>query len=135
MGLVSAKTAKPTITGGIVLIFAVVLSACGDSPHAADTFAQWLKDYYAENPPNGNWVARDVHAEAGKKIVVDVLIPSQKQVDQVKKLSRMEQFTVAKLACPKDGVEIQKAYREGITVWIQLNAKSEALTGSVCPHR
>ncbi|WP_132938990.1 hypothetical protein [Varunaivibrio sulfuroxidans] len=133
-GLFSERSVKMMIAGGGALFCAVTLSACGENSHAGKV-AQWLKGYYAENPPNGNWVAREVRAESGKKIIVDVLIPSQQQVDQIKKLSRMEQFTVAKLACPKNGVEIQKAYREGITVWIQLNAKSEALTRSICPHR
>lgn len=127
-----AKFFSVSVVAGVFSLLGA-LSACGDGGQI-DAQSQWLASYYHDNPPNGNWVAREVRSEGAKKIAVYVSIPSQKQISQVKRLSRMEQFTVAKLACPKEVAEIQKMYREGITVWIHLMDKNETLTVSVCPH-
>jgi len=108
--------------------------ACSDSVNL-DQAASALTGYYAQHPPERNWVVETIKPDSeNHKLVVDVMVEDETDVGHIKMLSRMEQFTIAKLACPTMTADLRTAIGDGTRVWVQLKAPKEILTRSICPE-
>lgn len=110
------------------------VSACGEDADLNQS-ANALNDYYATHPPARGWTVNSVSPDLNSgKLIVEVLVTSQKDVDHIKTLSRMEQFAIAKLPCPTMTPELRAAISEDTRVWIHLKSEKAAITSSICPH-
>ena len=110
------------------------LTACGESSADMDNAAKTLAKYYAAHPPESGWIVESlIQDNKDAKLVALVVVTSDADLQRIKMLSRMEQFTVAKLACPKMTPALQNALGK-IRVWVHLQGpKKELLTSTICP--
>lgn len=110
------------------------LGACGDSAGHMDEAAVALSEHYASHPPTNGWVVKNIIQDNDNdKLVALVMITSDDDIQRLKMLSRMEQFTIAKLACPT----MTPALRDTLgdtRVWVRLKTQKEELTASICPQ-
>jgi len=115
-------------------LLSLSLSACGDSENLVQA-AGVLSEHYTAHPPPHGWTVEAVNPERDTdKLVVEVLISSDADIQRIKMLSRMEQFTVAKLACPEMTPALRTAIGAKVRVWVQLKTAKEILTASICPE-
>ena len=123
-------------TAALVISTALMLSvsACGDDIDLNQS-ANALNDYYASHPPARGWTVNSVSPDLNAgKLIVEVLVTSQKDVDHIQTLSRMEQFAIAKLPCPSMTPALSTAIGKDTRVWIHLKSEKAAITSSICPH-
>lgn len=123
-------------TAALVISTALMLSvsACGEDIDLNQS-ANALNDYYATHPPARGWTVNSVSPDLNAgKLIVEVLVTSQKDVDHIKALSRMEQFAIAKLPCPSMTPELRTAIGKDARVWVHLKSEKAAITSSICPH-
>lgn len=111
------------------------LGACGeDSTRPLKEAVPVFVDYYATHPLTNGWKVKGIMPDfASGRLVVQVVVTSDADVSHIKSLSRMEQFSVAKIACPTMSPALQDAIGSKARVWVQLKTKKEVLTTSVCP--
>lgn len=109
------------------------VGACGDSSNM-DNAISALSIHYAITPPNQKWELVSIKpASDGKMIDVVVHVTSESDVSYLKALSRMEQFAVAKLACPATTPELTAALGPTRRIWVHLYAQNKEITSSICP--
>ena len=121
------------------LSLSVVLGACGKDDSGAKKAAKWLKKDSQYNPPNGEWITTSVHLDKNGRIVMDVLVPDQGQVDLIKSRARIEQAHIVRMACPPEDVELWTILSDTQILWINLLEKTtnglfKPITGSSCRH-
>lgn len=111
------------------------LTACGDNTTDMDNAAIALAEHYAANPPESGWTVESIIQDnKGAKLDAVVVVTSEEDVLRIKMLSRMEQFTIAKLACPQMTPALQDALGN-VRVWVHLQTPAkEQLTSSICPE-
>lgn len=112
------------------------VGACGESATSMDQASTALAEYYAAHPPASGWTVESiVQDNQGVKLDTIVIVTSDTDVQRIKMLSRMEQFTIAKLACPTITPPLRDALGKA-RVWVHLKtAKKEDLTSSICPEK
>jgi hypothetical protein len=100
-----------------------------------DQAATALADYYSKFPPSSGWsVESIIQDNSGLKLDAMVTVTSDSDQQRIKMLSRMEQFTIAKLACPTMKPALREALGN-IRVWVHLqDAKKKELASSICPQ-
>lgn len=109
------------------------VAACGDSS-SIDNAISALSVHYAITPPNQKWELASIKPASDSKLIdVVVNVTSESDVSYLKTLSRMEQFTVAKLACPTATPELKAALGKNLRVWVHLYAQNKEMTSSICP--
>lgn len=110
--------------------------ACGESATSMDQASNVLAEYYATHPPASGWTVESIIQDnQGAKLDTIVIVTSDSDVQRIKMLSRMEQFTIAKLACPTITPPLRDALGE-TRVWVHLKTvKKEDLTSSICPAK
>ena len=120
----------------MVLLVPLVLSlpvvSCGDSATEMSAAAKTLQSYYRSNPPARGWKVKSVSVKDGSKIVIDIYIQSASDLNQIQSVSRMQQFSIAKKACPSPSY--LASLPGSASVWVQLRSKTKTLTQSICPH-
>lgn len=111
------------------------LNACGNEANI-DNAAVALAEHYAANPPESGWTVESIIQDnKGAKLEALVVVTSEEDVLRIKMLSRMEQFTIAKLACPKMTPALQESLGK-VRVWVHLRTPAkELLTSSICPEQ
>ncbi len=113
------------------------LGACGDGGDDRDQLAQdarALSRYYADHPSDRGWKVLGITMDPNEaKLVVQVLVSSESDVDRIKSLSRMEQFSAAKYACPEMTDGLRAALDKNTRIWIRLQTGKKELTRSICP--
>ena len=125
---------RPTTPLLAALALTLLLGACGDSTERLSQEAQALEKHYAENPPDRGWKVLGVSFDAkDDKLVVQVLVTSEADVNQIKSFSRMEQFSSAKHACPEMTPKLRAAIDKKTRIWVRLQTKKKELTSSICP--
>jgi len=118
----------------IALMALFGLVACGDSQKQAENAIKALADNYAKNPLPRGWKLLSITPDVQSfKLNVDVLVTSDKDINSLKMLSRMEQFSVAKLGCPLMHAGLQQAIGSSTRIWVHLRANNKELTASICP--
>jgi len=116
------------------LSLTLLLGACGDSTEHLKQGALALEKHYANHPPDRGWKVLGVSIDPeGAKLVVQVLVTSDADVNQIKSFSRMEQFSAAKHACPEMTPELRAAIGESTRIWVRLQTAKKELTASICP--
>ena len=112
------------------------VGACGESTKSMDQASTALAEYYATHPPASGWTVESIIQDnQGAKLDTIVIVTSDTDVQRIKLLSRMEQFTVAKLACPTITPPLREALGK-TRVWVHLKTvKKEDLTSSICPGK
>lgn len=123
----------------LLLVLAVILAACGEEEKQAKAAAQWLTKYTDENPPNREWVATNIAVDDKGRVIMDVLVPDQGQVDLIKSRTRIEQAHIVRMACPPKDVEVWTILSSAQVLWINLLEKTgnglfKPITGSSCKH-
>ncbi|OEJ65987.1 hypothetical protein [Magnetovibrio blakemorei] len=109
------------------------VTACGDSSNVNDAISA-LSVHYAITPPNKKWELASIKPASDAKMVdVVVNVTSDSDVSYLKTLSRMEQLSVAKLACPTATPELKAALGQNLRVWVHLYAQNKEITSSICP--
>ncbi|HEY9164353.1 MAG TPA: hypothetical protein VIN57_07055 [Magnetovibrio sp.] len=122
---------------GTALGVLLAIGACGESStNQMDQASTTLAEHYATHPPASGWTVESIIQDnKGSKLDTIVIVTSDTDVQRIKMLSRMEQFTIAKLACPT----ITPALRDALgktRVWVHLQtSKKEDLTSSICPEK
>ena len=117
-----------------VAAVAVFLNSCGSgAPNIADSIKE-LKNYYLKSPPNTGWEIMSISAENEQKLVVDMRVISESDLNKIASVSRMQQFAIAKLACPITSDDLRSKIGKDTEVWVRLNSETEVLTLSICPH-
>jgi len=111
----------------------VSVGACGDSSNLNEAVSA-LTAHYAVTPPNQKWELVSIKPDsAAKKLDVVVHVTSESDIDHLKTLSRMEQFAVAKLACPAMTAELKAALGANTRIWVHLYTQNKEITSSICP--
>lgn len=111
------------------------LSACGDNTEQLNKAAKLVADHYRQNPPSRNWRVLSVKAVIpDDKVMVQVLVTEEKDVNRIKMLSRMDQLHVAKLACPLMFDDLRTQLGNNTRIWIELKANNKVLVTSICAH-
>jgi len=111
------------------------LSACGDNTEQVNKAAKLVADHYRQNPPSRNWRVLSVKAVVpDDKVVVQILVTEEKDINRIKTLSRMDQLHVAKLACPLMFDELRTQLGADTRVWVELKANNKVLVNSICAH-
>ncbi|MCR4377111.1 MAG: hypothetical protein NUV50_03340 [Rhodospirillales bacterium] len=131
------QTHPLTTLRSVIAIAALIgLNACGNSATDMDNAATALAEHYATNPPESGWTVESIIQDnKGAKLDALVVVNSEEDVLRIKMLSRMEQFTIAKLACPKMTPALQDALGK-VRVWVHLQTPAkEQLTSSICPEQ
>ena len=118
----------------VPLTLGLLMASCGDSASDLNADATVVKHYYKSSPPPRGWKIKSVGVEDGDKIIVDILVESANDLNMIASVSRMQQFIVAKQACPSVAA-LRGALKTNVGVWVQLRSKSEVLTQSVCPSQ
>ena len=123
-----------TLRSVIAIAALLSLDACGNNTNIDDA-AVALAEHYAINPPESGWTVESIiQDDKGGKLEALVVVNSEEDVLRIKMLSRMEQFTIAKLACPKMTPALQDALGK-VRVWVHLQTPAkELLTSSICPE-
>mgnify|MGYP007046971361 CR=1 FL=1 len=121
----------------VVIVLAVQVAACGGDDERTSKAAKWLKKYSRMNPPNGDWVAIQIKADGGDRVVMDVLVPYKAHVDQIKSRTKIEQSHIVGLACPPKDAEIWTILDKDQLLWVNLMARTESglnevLIGASC---
>lgn len=125
---------KHALTFIAAAALALSLGACGDKARKMDHAAAALAEYYASHPFEREWDVQTIAIlDSDNKLLVKVQMNDENDVQRLKLLSRMEQFTVAKLGCPQMTPALLDAL-DGSRVWIQLHDAKEELTSSICPQ-
>jgi len=128
--MLNKTTLSLIATAGLLL----ALSACGDKAKKMDHAAAALAEYYASHPFEREWDVQTIAIlDSENKLVVKVQMNGENDVQRIKLLSRMEQFTVAKLGCPEMSPTLLDALG-GTRVWIELHDAKQELTSSICPQ-
>lgn len=110
------------------------VSACGEDADLNQS-ANALNDYYATHPPARGWTVNSISPDSSAgKLIVEVLVTSQNDINHIKALSRMEQFAIAKRPCPTMTPELRAAISKDTRIWIHLKSEKAAITSSICPH-
>lgn len=129
-------TIRTSLKGLALLLPMLSIAACGESVSEMDSAANALADYYSKHPPESGWTVESIIQDnKGGKLDAIVLVSSETDVQRIKFLSRMEQFTIAKLACPAMTPALSDALG-GVRIWVHLQTdQKEELTKSICPEK
>lgn len=112
---------------------ATLVTGCGDdAPNSKDSIKS-LKEYYAASPTNTGWELIRITADGSQKLVVDMLVTSESDLNKIASVSRMQQFAIAKLGCPITSADLKSKIGKNTEVWVRLNSSKEILTLSICP--
>lgn len=132
MFLTPFKTALRSVAAVAVLLG---IGACGNDSGNMDKAAAALAEHYASHPPESGWTVESIIQDnKNAKLVAIVLVAADADLQRIKMLSRMEQFTIAKLACPKMTPTLRDALGN-VRVWVHLqDPKKVLLTASICPE-
>lgn len=117
----------------------LILSACGEEEKQAKAAAGWLHTYTKANPPNKEWVATNIAVDDDGRVVMDVLVPDEGQVELIKSRTRIEQAHIVRMACPPKDAEVWTILSSTQVLWINLLEKTggglfKPITGSSCKH-
>lgn len=122
------------ITLSIAALALAGVAGCSDKSSHMDEAAAALSEYFATHPFERDWSVETIAImDADNKLVAKVLVNSDTDVGRLRLLSRMEQFTIAKLACPTMTPELRDALGD-TRIWVQLVADGKELTSSICPR-
>jgi len=118
----------------VAVSISALLGGCGGgAPDVADSIKE-LKNYYLKSPPNTGWEIMSISAENEQKLVVDMRVVSESDLNKIASVSRMQQFAIAKLACPITSDDLRSKIGKDTEVWVRLNSDTKVLTLSICPH-
>lgn len=117
-----------------VVALVLGLGACSDGVPLSQA-ASALSAHYATHPLTREWKVETVKPDSeNDKLVVEIMVMDETDVGHIKSLSRMEQFSVAKLACPTMNPKLRTAIGSDARVWVYLKTQKETLTSSICPQ-
>lgn len=114
-----------SIIAGLVGL-SVLTTGCGDDRVEMAKYAKALSYHLAMSPPPSGWKVIKVTPEKDQKLVVDILVSSERDLAMIAAVSRMKQFAIAKLECPYMTPYLQKSIGLETTVWIRLNSKKRS---------
>lgn len=108
----------------LALALSMALAACGEDEKRAVDAAKWLQSYSQMNPPNDEWIATNVGVDKQGRVVMDVLVPDQGQVDLIKSRTAVEKFHITRMACPPPTAEVWTILSEAQVLWVNLLEKT-----------
>tara|TARA_B100001964_G_C13753825_1_gene388642 strand:+ start:63 stop:554 length:492 start_codon:yes stop_codon:yes gene_type:complete len=122
----------------VVLVLSLIVAGCGEEEQAKAA-AQWLETYSEQNPPNKEWISTNIAVDDKGRVVMEVLVPDQGQVDLIKSRNRIEQTHIVRMACPPKDAEVWEILSSAQVLWINLLEKTSSglfkpITGSSCKH-
>lgn len=129
-------TRSITIPLFAALSLTLFIGACGgdDRDHLAHD-ATVLDKHYADHPSDRGWKILGISIDPNEaKLVVQVLVATESDVNRIKSLSRMEQFSAAKYACPKMTPDLRATLDKNTRIWIRLQTRKKELARSICPR-
>ncbi len=125
---------KSSLVIFIIATTAVLMTGCGeDAPKVSDSIKS-LKSYYLNSPLNTGWEIIKISAENDQKLVVDMRVISESDLNKIASVSRMQQFAIAKLGCPITSDDLRNKIGKDTEVWVRLNSATKILTLSICPN-
>ena len=132
---ISSRIRSKTWAGFLaVIVSGASLIACGgSSDEEMDKAIKSLNSYYVTHAPPRGWSVKHIASDEDHKLRIDMLIDSHNDVNLIKSRSRMDQFTIAKLGCPKANQALKETIHGKTRVWVRLITKTEELTLSICP--
>ncbi|MBL4748017.1 MAG: hypothetical protein JKY17_04360 [Magnetovibrio sp.] len=125
---------KTIISMAMAFSLMLGLSACGDNTQNLQKSADLIFAQYKEHPPSRGWKVLSVHPDAkNNKLLVQILVTAQQDVNKLKSISRMDQLVVAKISCPKASKELSASLGSDTRIWIELRTNHTSLITSLCP--
>ena len=125
-----AQLSRLIVTAAVFLACA----GCSDSAEHLNQAADALRQHYAVHPLDREWAVRAIEAQQDDdKLTVHILVQSETDVARLRAMSRMEQFSAAKLACPVMSPALRQAL-DKTRVWVTLSANGKTITSSLCPQ-
>ena len=133
------RSISTRLTFVIAILIAAQITACGGDDERAKKGAKWLKSYSQTNPPNGDWVTTNVEVDRDGRVVMDVLVPYKRQIDQIRARTKIEQSHIVRLACPSKDAEIWTILNQDDVLWVNLTARGESglaevIIAASCKH-
>jgi|GEM_PF-2014820 len=121
------------------LALSLLLGGCGDEERRAGDAAKWLKTYSQTNPPNSEWLATNIAVDDKGRVVMDVLVPDEGQVDLIKSRTHVEQTHIVRMACPPKTAKVWTILTVDQVLWINLLEKSKTglygpVASAYCRH-
>ncbi len=116
-----------------LVLIAGVLTACGEKTddERADEAVEWLLGYRSSDKVARDWRLTSVRRSKQHAVVMDVTIPDVTQVRRMRSLSRMQQYEILQLMCPR-----RAAFREILSkrqkLWINLNGQGGNIISGSC---
>lgn len=127
-------TRSATLSLLTALSLTLFIGACGDGRDQLAHDATALDRYYADHPSDRGWKVLGISIDPNEaKLVVQVLVTSESDVNRIKSLSRMKQFSAAKYACPEMTPNLRAALDKNTRIWIRLQTRKKELARSICP--
>ena len=116
------------------LAVTAILAGCGeDSGIVSRKTMDSLASFAGGHVPQAAWRVTEVSLGKQNRVVVDVLIPEE-DVFFVHARPRIQQLRLVEEMCPHADDPIWKGIPKSRGIWINLNTKSETVTGSSCPR-
>ena len=118
-----------------LVLTAGVLATCGQKTddERADEAVEWLLGYRSSDKVARTWRLTSVRRGKKHAVVMDVTIPDTNQVRRMRKLSRMQQYEILQLICPR-----RAAFREILSkrqkLWINLNGQDGNIISGSCKY-
>jgi hypothetical protein len=120
---------------GLALLSCLILLAgCGESEDAAQKGAAMLRAYYSQKPLDFGWEVTRIERVADGELRIDVLVNDENVVNQIKIRSRMDQMSIARLACPDAEHPFLKSLNHDLKMNIALNTRDVVIVRSACRH-
>jgi len=117
---------------GLLFFVAFIVSSCsGEEDKKLQKAANWIEGHFSANPPNNNWVLKDVSVDGGE-IVISVKIPNSRQVRHFSGVKKISQMRVARAICPRNRALDNILGKKGGKLSIELWGKNKLLTRSKC---
>jgi hypothetical protein len=116
-----------------LVLTAGVLTTCGDKSddERADEAVEWLLGYRSTDKVARTWRITSVRRGKQHALVMDVNIPEPAQVRRMKQLSRMQQYEILQLICPRRAV-FHDILAKGQKLWINLNGQGGNIISGSC---
>lgn len=117
---------------GIIALAAALVSCKSSGPDVVEGFSS-LEAYYTQSPLPRDWSLSGFTTDDNGKYVIEVLVESTNDIRLIRSKSRMNQFNIAKLACPTNASDFQKILGKQARIWVRLMSETGELTSSICP--
>ena len=96
---------------------------------------QWVRQYFADNPPDEMWQFVSVELSADTVIKTSFRVAEADSIKRIKTISAMGRLSLLNILCPKPDSGVATAITaNGLSLWISILGAGETLTGGSCHY-